>query len=126
MRLLVCLIAAVAAAACSKAPEAAPASDPLTDRFWMLADEDGRTGVIRAFLSDGSFLQGSCGEPYRLSVWRRSGDSLVWTEDGVEISADIIETGPGALTIGINLRGDQKVERYRPAETPFVCPDLPR
>jgi len=126
MRLFVCLIAAVAAAACSAAPDAAPASDPLTDRFWMSADNDGRTGVIRAFLSDGSFLQGSCGEPYRLSAWRRSGDRLIWTEDGVEISADVIESGPGALTIGLNLPDGQKVERYRPAQPPFVCPDMPR
>lgn len=141
MRLVLWFCAAVAAGACSKAPETAdaappaaaespasdPLSDPLTDRFWTLAETDGRAGVIRAFLSDGSMLQGSCWEPYRLSAWRRSGDgAIVWTEDGVEISAAVIETGPDALTIGINLPGGQKVERYRPAAAPFVCPDLPR
>lgn len=92
----------------------------------MSADNDGRAGVIRGFLSDGSFRQGSCGEPYRLSAWRRSGDRLIWTEDGVGISADVIESGPGALTIGLNLPNGQKVKRYRPAQAPFVRPDMPR
>ncbi len=139
---MICIGAVACAAACVKAPEnapaapaasletasmATPADDPLTDRFWTLAEPDGRTGVIRAFLSDGSMLQGSCGETYRLSAWRRGREGEIrWSEDGVEISADVLEAGPDALTIGLNLPDGQKIERFKPAAAPFVCPDLPR
>ncbi|MFN0024748.1 MAG: hypothetical protein ACKVS5_12725 [Parvularculaceae bacterium] len=146
---------AIVTAACSKAPapaeaetapavaaETAPApsaeaviaaaarapADPLTDRIWVLTPSDGRLGALKIFLSDGTLMQGSCGETYRLSKWRRDeAGKIVWNEDGVDILADVTALDDAALTIGINLvGGEQKIETYAPAATPFACPDLPR
>ena len=148
MRLAMIAAASVfAATACSKETEAAaPASedaparpaalppvhgdaeiDPLADTIWTLTPTDGRAGTIRIFTSDGTMLQGSCGEPYRLSAWRRVDDgSIAWNEDGVDITAAIVSVDEVALTMALNLGAKKKTETYRVAAAPFVCPDLPR
>lgn len=106
---------------------AAPAADFLVDKIWTLADDDGRPGAIRIFLSDGVMLQDSCFETLRLSNWRRESDSrILWSEDGVDIAAEVVEIDAERMTLTLDLGYDLKTENYRAAEAPFVCPDLPR
>ncbi len=105
----------------------ADAADPITDRIWLLSPDEGKTGAMMLFLSDGVMMQGSCGETYRLSQWRRDeAGKIAWSEDGTEITADVIAVDGGMLTIGVNLRTERKVESFKPAAAAFVCPDLPR
>jgi hypothetical protein len=114
-------------AALAGAETAAPAVDPLSDRLWALTPGDGRPGVFRVFLSSGAMMQGSCVETYRVSEWRRGkGGEIVWSEDGTEITADVLSLDAAGLTLGLNLADGRKVETYAAAAAPFVCPDLPR
>jgi hypothetical protein len=114
-------------AALAGAETAAPAIDLLTDRLWMLTPGDSRPGVFRIFLSSGAMIEGSCVETYRVSEWSRNeAGKIVWKEDVVDISADIVSVDDAALTLGVNLADGQKVETYAVAAAPFVCPDLPR
>ena len=109
------------------APQAAPGADPIAEKVWMLTDSDDLPGVMRVFLSDGVMLQNSCWETYRLSSWRRAPDGrIVWTEDGRDIAATADVDAGGVLTFRIDLGGEERVETYRRAEAPFVCPDFPR
>lgn len=141
MRQLAPLIVAMLCAACGKAADAPAAAtaadaspshgrvaeDALMNKVWILADDDGRPGVMRVFLSDGVLIQDSCWETYRLSDWRRTGENaLAWSEDGVEIEAKIDTLSANALTLRLRLRSEEKVERYRVAVSPYVCPDMPR
>lgn len=113
-------------AAPALATEAALA--PFVDRVWVAAEpEDGRPGDKRIFLSDGTLVQDSCFETYRLSRWEPMGATTVrWDEDGAEIVAEL--TGDETeLELVLHLgHGDTVEQRFVPAEVPFVCPDLPR
>lgn len=105
-------------------PEAA--GSPLTDRVWVRADATDLPGRMRVFLSDGTLLMDSCWEAYRLAEWRRTADTIAWSEDGREIRALLLEESDTALAIRLQLVDGPHEERYRPAEVPFVCPDIPR
>ena len=98
-----------------------------TDRVWVRADSSDLPGRMRIFLSDGTLLMDSCWETYRLSSWSRApGDTLDWSEDGQEIRAALVEDGEDSLTLNLALVDGLHEERYRPAQVPFVCPDMPR
>ncbi len=101
----------------------------LTEKFWVQSEEDaGLPGSMLLFLSEGTMLQTSCWETYRLSNWQMvSDDSLSWQEDTVEIAADIVELNEAELILNLHLVGDETVEkRYTAAPVPFLCPDMPR
>lgn len=102
-------------------------ADPLIDKVWTLSPEDGRSGVIRIFLSSGVLLQDSCAETFRLSPWRRISDNrIAWSEDGEEIEADIAAVSDSELTLVLRLRSEEKTESHRLIDVPFICPDMPR
>lgn len=99
----------------------------LTDRVWVKSGEDELPGVLRIFLSDGTLLQDSCWETHRLSSWQMDGETAVsWSEDGVEIKADIVTLTADELVLSLKLRGGDVEERYQPAAVPSVCPDVPK
>jgi hypothetical protein len=102
--------------------------DSLTDRVWLRADGDpALPGVIRIFLSDGTLVQDSCWETHRLSSWQKAGDTAIsWTEDGMEIRADIVTLTADELVLSLKLSGGDVEERYTPAPVPSVCPDMPK
>lgn len=101
--------------------------DPLFNKVWLREPGDGRPGVMRTFLGNGVLIQDSCWETYRLSEWRRAEDGkIVWNEDGMDIEAVVDEVSDNALTLRLLLRAEEKVETYRAAAPPFVCPDMPR
>jgi hypothetical protein len=101
----------------------------LTEKFWVQSEEDaGLPGSMVLFLSEGTMLQDSCWETYRLSNWKMTGeDSLSWQEDTMTIEADIVELNEAELILALHLVGDETVEkRYTASPVPFVCPDMPR
>ncbi len=100
----------------------------LTEKFWIQSQEDaGLPGSMVLFLSEGTMLQDSCWETYRLSNWQMTGeDSLSWQEDTMTIEADIVEINEAELVLALHLGEDIVEERYTAAPVPFVCPDMPR
>ena len=100
-----------------------------TEKFWVQSEEDaGLPGSMVLFLSEGTMLQDSCWETYRLSNWKMTGeDSLSWQEDTMTIEADIVELNEAELILALHLVGDETVEkRYTASPVPFLCPDMPR
>jgi hypothetical protein len=124
----------LALAGCSRLPEVAiPGSgnegtaELLEDRVWIDEGADAARGTLRAFLSDGTLVMTSCVETYRLAPWRWvEGGRLVWDEDGRTVHAEVAMVGRGALVLVIEPEGESITRRYRAAQSPEVCPDLPR
>jgi hypothetical protein len=117
------LLAAEAAAT----DEVPPIKRSFANRVWVKEDADGLPGVIRIFLSDGTLVQDSCWETHRLSEWRMTSETGVsWSEDGVDIAAEIVSVSAERLVLGLVLGGEVVEERYTAADVPFVCPDMPK
>jgi len=111
----------------ASAPSAPPAALPFTDKVWVRSDSTELPGVMRVFLSDGTLVMDSCWETYRLAKWRALPDGAVaWEEDGAEIQARVVEASETVLVLRLELVGGATEERYRKAEVPYVCPDMPR
>lgn len=102
--------------------------DALVNRIWVRDTGAGDLpGAMLVFLSDGTLIQDSCWETYRLSEWTRAGDGKVsWNEDGMEIAADVVSVDNDDLTLRLNLTGGPEEQKFEAAEAPFVCPDMPR
>lgn len=99
----------------------------LTDRVWTLAGDDGRPGVMRIFLSDGTMVQDSCWETHRLDRWELVSDTaLRWNEDGTDIDADIVALSDAELVLNLKLAGGAQEEKYVAATVPYLCPDIPK
>jgi hypothetical protein len=118
MRALVAACCVIAAA-----PSAASAQG-FVGRTWLATDVAAPPGTLRIFLADGTLLMDSCGETYRLAKWRTLiPGRIAWTEDGARIEAEVSQPRAGELRLRLHLRTEIKVERYRLAKVPFVCPD---
>jgi hypothetical protein len=66
----------------------------------------------------------SCGETYRLARWASIDASLIaWNEDGARIEANVTQATADVLELRLQLKGEVKVENYRMAQVPYVCPD---
>jgi hypothetical protein len=125
--------AALVVSGCAEPPApAAPAAGAggrpaqLTNRVWVGATGS-PPGAMLIFLSDGTLVQDSCWETYRLSEWRlRSAQRLVWEEDTAEISATIELLTADELTLRLELAGGALEQNYVAAAVPYVCPDMPR
>lgn len=91
----------------------------LEDRVWQAEGDD---GALRVFLSDGTLMQAACGGPWRLSAWRRVGDTeLVW-EDGEEtLRAVIALQGPRELVLVTGPEGATRTEAFRRVQAPRAC-----
>lgn len=95
----------------------------LVDRVWSRVMEDGLPGAMKIFLSDGTLVQDSCWETYRLSPWTQVSDkALEWDEDGMAIKATIASLTESELVLTVN--GAE--ERYTAAQVPYLCPDMPK
>jgi hypothetical protein len=112
-------------------PAASPASGTatgaLTNRVWIKTRPEASLGSMLIFLSDGTLVQDSCWETYRLSRWRPDGaDVLRWQEDTAEIEATVVKSTEAELTLLLDLAGGPETASYAAATVPYVCPDLPR
>ena len=120
--------------ACDKTPTPSPTS-PATQKsapsfvgkVWTATDNSAPRGTMRIFLDDGSLLMDSCWETYRLARWKSiDGERIEWDEDGARIEAAVLEATADTLRLRLQLKSETKDEAYRIAQTPFVCPDMPR
>lgn len=103
------------------------AASALTNRVWIKSSPDAPLGSMLMFLSDGTLVQDSCWETYRLSKWRAdAADTLRWQEDTAGITATVVELTPSDLTLRLDLASAPDTVRYHAAAVPYVCPDLPR
>jgi len=99
----------------------------LTDRVWTKADDSGLPGVMKIFLSDGTLVQDSCWETHRLDTWELTSDTaLKWSEDSIEIAADIVSLSDAELVLKLKLKGGDQEEKYVAATVPYLCPDMPK
>jgi hypothetical protein len=100
----------------------------LRDRVWIDQSPEAAPGTLRAFLSDGTLVMTSCVETYRLAPWRWvSGARMVWEEDGQNIDAEVVVVSKESLGLTIALPdGTTETHGYKAAQSPVVCPDLPR
>jgi hypothetical protein len=102
----------------------AQGQSPFVGRTWRSTDASAPPGTIRIFLPDGTLLMDSCGETYRLARWTSvTGSRIAWDEDGARIEADVTQSAADVLELRLHLRSEVKVERYRLAPVPYVCPD---
>ena len=93
-------------------------------KTWLSTDSSAPRGTIRIFLPDGTLLMDSCGETYRLARWTSIDASrIAWDEDGARIEADVSQAGADVLELRLQLKSEEKIERYRLAQVPYVCPD---
>jgi hypothetical protein len=110
-----------------KAPDTTPAEPPspnFVGRVWIATDASAAPGTLRIFLGGGTLVMDSCGETYRLAEWRALDPRhLEWQEDGQAVTAEIADSGPSTLRLELHLRSGRRVENYRLADVPFVCPD---
>lgn len=136
------LVAALALAACNRAPTAPAAqshsassqaaaselAEPPDPRFigrvWVSTKPGSPRGSMLVFLPDRSLLMDSCWETYRISKWGVAGERIRWLEDTIPIEADVQMRGKDQLTLQI--AGRDEVETFVAASVPFVCPDMPR
>lgn len=82
---------------------------------------------MRIFLADGILVSDSCWETYRLSRWSREAqDRIRWEEDGQPIQARILSLSEDELRLQLALVSGSEEKRYKAAQVPFVCPDMPR
>ena len=133
-RYIVSLIALLLLSSCGRAstdapgPEAAgEAARMFVGKAWLSVDPSAAPGTLRSFLPDGTLIMDSCFETYRLARWRTVLDGVVeWNEDGAEIQAEVEQATPEELELRLKLKTEVKVERYRLAQAPVVCPDVPR
>jgi hypothetical protein len=117
----------VASAVPSDTGAAALAELAWTDRVWVRSDTDDMPGRMLIFLSNGTLVMDSCWEVYRLSAWESDGaDGIVWSEDGQEIRAEVVETTEDTLRLRLQLVGGAQEESYRSAPIPYVCPEMAR
>ena len=78
-------------------------------------------------MSDGTLVMTSCVETYRLAPWRWvEGATLVWEEDGRNLRAEVALVEKGALALVMDIGGETVTKNYQAAQSPVVCPDLPK
>jgi hypothetical protein len=108
-----------------ESPSQAPAE--LVGKVWLSTDPSASPGTLRIFLPDGTLVMDSCFETYRLARWQALDNRRIeWHEDTARIEAEITSLSAERLQLRLRLVGESKEEAYRPAQIPFVCPDLPR
>jgi len=102
--------------------DALAAPEGFTDRVWVRQGTD-LPGAFQIFLSDGTLVSDSCWETHRLSAWKMADAThLSWEEDGMPVPAEIVSLSADELVLKSPL-GEQ---RFKPAEVPYACPDMPK
>ena len=125
------VMACVCVGACSQPTNNPPPQDTsqrtqphYVGKVWMSIDQSAALGTFRIFLPDGTLVMDSCGETYRLALWRAIEERHIeWQEDSARIEAEVRQMSPDQLRLRLQLVGEVKEENYRLARAPFVCPD---
>lgn len=106
----------------------------LTGRIWLAAGTNSPQpkGSLVIFLPNGTLLNTSCVETYRISTWEidpKQPDVLRVNEDGrPAYTAKITQLSSTTLAMRQTLTRSKEVRnvRFQSARKEFVCPDLPR
>ena len=106
----------------------------LFSRIWQVTDAPSQppSGSIYIFLANGTLLQTSCTETYRIATWtidKESPQMLQVVEDGaLAFTAQIEELSDTTLRLQRNLVRSNETQDITLTATQqeFVCPDLPR
>jgi hypothetical protein len=123
-RLRLSVVGVILLTSCGPVPVDVPQERSFVGKTWLSTDSSAPLGTIRIFLPDGTLLMDSCGETYRLARWTSMNDTrIAWEEDTARIEADVTQAAADVLELRLHLRSEAKVERYRLAQVPFVCPD---
>lgn len=126
-------------------PTSAPASAPaeatqngdlstLFSHIWRVSDDSSQpqSSSIYIFLPNGTVLETSCTETYRIATWTvdKAAPNVLKVEENGELAftATIAELTNATLQLQENLAksNETKDVRLSAVEQAFVCPDLPR
>jgi hypothetical protein len=144
---LVCLVA-IGLSACSRTSADKPTGNvttplgdspkqaltPLVNKIWRRSDSlhGQAAGSIYIFLENGTLLETSCGETYRVALWsadKGQHDTLYVVEDGRQVfTATLGEISGNTLHLHQKLRNEIQTRDITliVVEGEFVCPDLPK
>jgi hypothetical protein len=106
------------------------AASQLEGHIWKVEQPaSGFLGTIYIFVGDGTLMETSCKETYRIAKWnsdQKSPRSLQVIEDGQPaFTADVLEAGPSGVRLKRRLRhGETDEMKLTPVSGEFVCPDL--
>jgi hypothetical protein len=106
----------------------------LISRIWQVTSAPSKpaSGSIYVFLANGTLLETSCGEPYRIAAWTKDEKSpsiLRVVENGqLAFTAAITELTNDTLRFRQTLTRSNETRDLvlKAVATEFVCPDLPR
>ena len=136
---LVLELVLIGLAGCSQ-PNAGPKSASgrdltrLFSRIWQLTDAPSKPapGSIYIFLSNGTLLETSCVETYRIAAWSVDEKELsvlsVVEDRKLAFRAEIIELTERTLRLRqiLTRTNESRNLTLKAVEQEFVCPDLPR
>lgn len=106
----------------------------LSGRIWKVTDaanSQSAPGRIYIFLPNGTLLETSCVETYRVAVWsvqKQDPPTLKVVEGGqLAFTAVISELSDTTLKLRVSLRiGEENLITLQTVAAEFVCPDLPK
>jgi hypothetical protein len=119
----------------AQSPPAQPNLDPFFDKVWRI---DGpapypHSSSIYVFLRNGTLLETSCVETYRIATWKPSAKipgQLIVTEDGrPAFTATVASATAQRLSIHQVMTLGDKTARdltLTAIDKEFVCPDMPK
>ncbi|MBV8867388.1 MAG: hypothetical protein JO210_18470 [Acidobacteriaceae bacterium] len=107
---------------------------PLFSRAWRLASSEAKPapGSIYIFLANGTLLETSCVETYRIATWTKDQNApsaLRVVEDGrLAFTAVITELSDSRLELRQSLAHSNETRNLAltAVEQELVCPDLPQ
>jgi hypothetical protein len=107
---------------------------PLFSRVWQVTEAPSKpaSGSIYVFLANGTLLEASCVETYRIARWsvdKKAPSTLRVMEDKqLAFTAAIIELTDQRLRLRQSLTRSNEVRNItlKAVEQELVCPDLPR
>ena len=117
----------------SQPPKADPPATILSElprHIWRMTEPaSGSPGSIFIFVADGTLLETSCKETYRIARWSsdpRSPKTFEVVEDGTPaFTGTILESTPSSLRIERRLRrGETSEIKLEAVAGEFVCPDM--
>ncbi len=112
-----------------------PGLDPLFDKVWRIDSPTPypHSSSIYIFLRNGTLLETSCVETYRIAAWKASTKTprqLIVTEDGrPAFTATVASASANILHLHqVMLLGDKATHdlTLTAVDKEFVCPDMPK
>ena len=120
----------------AQSPPTQPILDPLFDKIWRIDSPTPypHSSSIYIFLRNGTLLETSCVETYRVATWKRADPKtpgqLIVTEDSrPAFSATIASATAHTLHLHqVLLLGDKTAHdlTLTAIDKEFVCPDMPK